>query len=268
MTASTERSPRTLILHPRYDEDSQALWQAAVQRGWPVERLDYRLGGSSWSTVPANLAADVAIYGGYMWAEHVATLLSRKLMSPPADWLTTLPERFTRRRIAVSTVGEVRRGSHGFPVFVKSLHGKQLASRVYASPDDLPDVGDEVQVLAQQPVEWSFEYRCFVDWQGIRAVSSYAVRGELEIGLYPDYASVVSVPELMNPLLAQQLAPQNPELLGTVMPCVIDVGCIEGVGMAVVEANPAWCSAVYGCDPRAVLDVVAASCASARRATG
>ncbi|MEO1353797.1 MAG: hypothetical protein AAFW84_34435 [Cyanobacteria bacterium J06635_15] len=29
----------TLILTPRYTEDSQALWRAAISLGWKVERL-------------------------------------------------------------------------------------------------------------------------------------------------------------------------------------------------------------------------------------
>ena len=37
---------------------------------------------------------------------------------------------------------------------------------------------------------------------------------------------------------------------------VIDVGRIKGSGWAVVEANAAWGSGIYGCDPDAVLDVV------------
>jgi hypothetical protein len=37
---------------------------------------------------------------------------------------------------------------------------------------------------------------------------------------------------------------------------VVDVGQIEGQGWAVVEANAAWGSGLYGCDPIAVLDVL------------
>lgn len=157
---------------------------------------------------------------------------------------------------------EVREGAFGWPVFVKSRHApmKTIGSRVYVKADDLPDVGDDVQVIAQEPVEWAFEYHCFVDWRGVRTLSSYALHGELETGLdlvarrFPSYAGMVSVPEFMGPLLAQQWMPES------VHGVVIDAGCIEGRGMAVVEANPAWCSGIYGCDPALVLDVVAAAC--------
>ena len=37
---------------------------------------------------------------------------------------------------------------------------------------------------------------------------------------------------------------------------VLDVGRIDGRGWAVVEANGAWGSGIYGCDPDEVLEVV------------
>ena len=37
---------------------------------------------------------------------------------------------------------------------------------------------------------------------------------------------------------------------------MIDVGRIEGRGWAVIEANPAYGSGIYGCDPQKVLEVV------------
>jgi hypothetical protein len=37
---------------------------------------------------------------------------------------------------------------------------------------------------------------------------------------------------------------------------VLDVGQIVGKGWVVVEANGAWGSGIYGCDPDVVLDVI------------
>lgn len=37
---------------------------------------------------------------------------------------------------------------------------------------------------------------------------------------------------------------------------VVDVGEIFGRGWAVIEANAAWGSGIYGCDPGRVLDVI------------
>jgi ATP-grasp domain, R2K clade family 2 len=251
----------TLVLHPRYDDDSQLLWQEAVRRGWAIERLDGYFAPAE--TVTRLVESErVVIYGGAMWGEHVAAQLGVTLLSPPADWLVTLPEQFTRRWVKVSTVGEVREGAFGWPVFVKSLHGKSLASRVYVSADDLPDVGDDVQVIAQEPVEWAFEYRTFLSGAGfVTTMSRYASNGDLDVGACdPRSAEGEEIEDLVDG--EETLFPRW---------AVVDAGHIKGRGMAVVEANPAWCSAVYGCDPAKVLDVVAGACIrqrSSERAIG
>ncbi|MBS1956049.1 MAG: ATP-grasp domain-containing protein [Cyanobacteria bacterium SZAS-4] len=48
---------------------------------------------------------------------------------------------------------------------------------------------------------------------------------------------------------------------------VIDVGTISGSGWAVVEANPAFGSEIYRCDPMPVLPVLARSIVSMQRIT-
>jgi len=44
---------------------------------------------------------------------------------------------------------------------------------------------------------------------------------------------------------------------------VVDVGLVEGLGWAVVEFNPAWCSGLLGADPAAVLGVLERACRDA-----
>jgi hypothetical protein len=39
--------------------------------------------------------------------------------------------------------------------------------------------------------------------------------------------------------------------------CVVDVGIMRGRGWGVIEANPAFGAGIYGCDPAAVLRVLA-----------
>ncbi len=41
---------------------------------------------------------------------------------------------------------------------------------------------------------------------------------------------------------------------------VLDVGHLQGRGWAVVEANAAWGSGIYGCEPASVLRVVERAC--------
>jgi hypothetical protein len=45
---------------------------------------------------------------------------------------------------------------------------------------------------------------------------------------------------------------------------VVDVGRVAGRGWAVVEANPAWGSGLYGCDAARVLPVLRGAVSQAR----
>lgn len=68
----------TLILPPRYSEDSNTIWRTAVQMGWNIERLQ------SWR-VPENFSPQngIVIYGESIWASFVAQQLGYSLYEPP-----------------------------------------------------------------------------------------------------------------------------------------------------------------------------------------
>ena len=66
----------TLILAPRYSDDSIKLWRASMALGWDVERL------SSWR-VPDHFAPDEpVIYGEPLFAEAIAEQLGLALVQP------------------------------------------------------------------------------------------------------------------------------------------------------------------------------------------
>lgn len=101
-----------LVLHPRYDEDSQLLWQAAISRGWQTLRITYDVAEHAKLQPtalfhPAGDLEQAVIYGGYMWAETIAAELGVTLLSPSDDWLVKLDPKWTRRKIWLSTVGKV-----------------------------------------------------------------------------------------------------------------------------------------------------------------
>lgn len=236
----------TLFLHPRYDEDSQLVWQEAVNRGWPVIRTDSAALGLEIS--------DPVVYGGYMWAPRIAESLGISLMAPADDWLATADWRLTRRLTMKWQVHEIRK----FPVFVKSLTAKVIPSRVYHSRDDLPPGCEDEWVLVQPVVQWEREYRAFVLDDEVRALSLYADHGELRIepwDVEATYHYGGAGAAYLTSVLRDLELPRA---------CVVDIGEIEGRDWfdrwAVVEPNPAWCSGLYACEPAAALDVIAASC--------
>lgn len=193
------------------------------------------------------------VYGGPRFAQFVAERLDLALIEPVDTWLPSLPRAFTQRSVQLIRAEDLRHV--GGAVFVKPPREKGLEARVYAA-GDLPESGDfsrDELLLISDPVRWQQEYRLFVLDQRVLTGSRYQSYGR------PDFAALDSDPD------ASAVRAFAEELLGQVgdsLPSavVIDVGWI-GSGdddrrLAVVEANMAWFSHRYECDPDHVLDVV------------
>ena len=242
----------TLLLHPRFDEDSQLIWQAAVSRGWSVMRAGYDLGLGPDPT----LRDELVLYGGAEWGASVAAQMGISLLSLPDDWLINASYDLTKRVSIKQTIRWTRERS-AFPVFAKSVTGKQIASRVYHSADDFPPESDDIEVLAQPPLQWMREYRAFVLDGEVRALSMYADNGQLRVEPW-GFGHSGTREAATFAYESVRLAENLPRAF------VLDVGELYGRDWfdrwAVVEPNPAWCSGLYACDPDKALDVIAASC--------
>lgn len=238
----------TLILSPRFTEDSQLLWRAANELGWDVERL------ASWS-VPESLRdlPDPVVYVEALLAPHVAKQLGLRLTEPPDDWLSTLPKEYRLREVQLGTLGEARR--HSGVHFVKPPNVKSFLARVYRANELPADFDDATPVLVAEVVAWEMEFRCFVLDRQLRTHSIYLRRGELQ--KEAQFASTPEEIDAMRRFVDRMLADPRVVLPRAV---VLDVGEIEGRGWAAVELNAAWGSGIYGCDPVEVLQVLRESC--------
>src|SRR5438132_7923079 len=118
----------TLILTPRFTEDAQALWRAAGQLGWGVERL------TSWR-VPEELRSvpDPVLYLEALFGPTLAEQLGVRLLEPAADWLPRLPEEFRKRRVSLTTLRAARALAE--PAFVKPPNDKSFPARVYTGAE-------------------------------------------------------------------------------------------------------------------------------------
>jgi hypothetical protein len=247
-----ERAMPTLLLTPRYTPDSQALMHAAMEAGWECVRL------RNWR-VPQEVADhDLVFYGEPLLAAVVADTLPYALLEPPFDWLPGLPLSYVQRDVLLTTLAEARRQPG--PVFMKPADDKCFPADVYASGVDLPVPGtlpEATPVLVAEPVTWELEMRCFVLDRQVVTLSPYLRLGQLaeaEDGSWPatddeiDAALAFAAMVLNNP--AVRLPPA----------VALDVGTIAGRGYAVIEANAAWGSGLYGCDPAQVLPVLQRAC--------
>jgi hypothetical protein len=242
----------TLVLPPRYTLDTRVLWKAAIFAGWDVERL------SSWQAPVWLKAKDVAIYGEPLFVSVVAQSLGITLQKPPLDWVASLPRTYSQRRIEFKSLAEARLGP--FPAFIKPAEDKFFVVQVFNEAGELPapdESSESIPTLVAEPVVWGTEYRCFVLERNVLTACPYSCRGALlqaEDGSWPaDEAERQEALAFADSLLADRTVGM-PEAL------VIDVGQIEERGWAVVEANPAWGSGIYGCDPDAVLKVIHRAC--------
>ena len=234
----------TLILTPRFTEDAQALWRAALQLGWDVERLQ------SWQ-VPAELrqVAEPVLYLEALFGQTLAAQFGLRLLEPELDWLPHLPPAFRQRRVSLTTLGACRDLVE--PAFIKPPNDKSFPARVYTGAELPPEYDDDSPVLVAEVVVWAQEFRCFILDRQLRTMSVYSRNGELQRDR--DFAATEVELAEAESFVKQILADPRVDLPRT---AVLDVGMIAGRGWAVVEQNAAWGAGIYGCDPVEVLAVL------------
>lgn len=236
----------TLLLSSRHTSDNQALWRAAIHRGWSVQR-------AQGIRLPALHDNNIVLYIESLYAPTIANQLGLRLLDIPENWLPSVPADLLKRNVSLSTLGEVKAFCHN--TFVKPPNEKSFQAKVYPNANALPtEFDDSTTVLISDPVEWELEFRCFCLNQQVVTLSPYFRAGELA-------AKTNFVCTDQERSAAQSLAETVLHATRDITPnaVVIDVGRISGKGWAVVEANAAWGSGIYGCKPSHVLDVIQAA---------
>lgn len=234
----------TLILTPRFTEDAQALWRAAGQLGWRVERL------TSWR-VPDEIRTvpDPVLYLEAMFGPMLAEQFGLRLLEPAIDWLPRVPEENRKRQVSLMRCREARMLTE--PAFIKPPNDKSFPAKVYRG-SELPDGYDEDSpVLVAEIVRWEVEFRCFVLNRKVETMSIYLRDGELqrEDGFAASSIELAEAEKFVECVLRDTRVELS-------RAAVLDVGIINGRGWAVVEQNAPWGSGIYGCDPHRVLEVL------------
>jgi hypothetical protein len=238
-----------LVLPPRYTDDSNALWRAAIAANWDIARLtDWRV---PLELRERDLSDGIAVYGEPLFVAVVAEALHLKPIEPPLDFLPQLPFELRGREVQLSTLAEARGITKA--AFIKPAGEKTFAAQVYESGAALP-VLDWLEaatpVLISEPVRWQVEIRCFVGDGQVQTLSPYwrdDKTAQEADGSWPmSDEERQGVQDFAVRVLSET----------TLQVGVLDVGIIAEFGWAVVEVNPAFGSGIYGCDPTKVLQVV------------
>src|SRR6185437_2633993 len=115
----------TLILSPRYSDDSITLRRAAIALDWDVMRL------ASWHCPEDFEPDEPVLYGEPLFNTAVAEQLGLTLIEPPEDFLVGLTREYLGRDVRLLTAAEARRLTG--PVFLKPPNQKTFPAKVYPS---------------------------------------------------------------------------------------------------------------------------------------
>jgi hypothetical protein len=184
---------------------------------------------------------NVRCYGGDMFCLTLAESLGLELISPPEDLLLRLARRWTCRAMSQCRLDEVER--RRFPLFAKSRSVQGLfRSGVFLRSEDLRrecwGLPADTEVLVSEVAPFDCEARAFV-----------ADRRVLDCAVYRGEGSVGEARRFAEELVAE--VKELPEVV------VIDVGRLQDSRWAIVEANPAWGSALRGCSVEKVIRCIA-----------
>ncbi|WP_377268442.1 ATP-grasp domain-containing protein [Peterkaempfera sp. SMS 1(5)a] len=243
---------RLLILSPRVTDTRLQLAAAAHRRS-----LRTAIAHGWRRPEEASTGAPAHLYGGPLLADCLGNALGLAPLEPPADWPARLPEELTCRRIEAVTLAEARRLRR--PAFVKPPGDKHFPARIYPDGSRLPGpdaMDDDLPVLVSDIVCFVHEYRLFVLDGAVHTASRFATGPALDMAPLDDDPREADV----HAFAREVLSAADGTLPSSV---VVDVGLLDDGRWAVVEANPAWASGGYACDPDRVLDAVVRAAAPA-----
>lgn len=210
------------------------------------------------------------------WAPHqhvarlavTARVTQPSLWSPGATWLTRVPAEHLHRRVWAGPLDDVAScplWQPGALVFAKpaEIKVRGLDARPYGTADAVTRAmlerhltGESLVVLSEL-VGFVEEYRCFVapgpdGAPTVVAASPYLVH-DVTWDAWDDASSAP------DPTAAAAFAQQVVAAVDGPAGYVVDVGRLADGRWAVVEANAAWSSNPYHCDPAGVVAAVLAA---------
>lgn len=242
----------TLVLPPSHSEDTVRLAQAALRAKWRTVRLE------GWAIPEGQTIPEPVLYGETSFASTLASQLGVRLLEPPLDLSARLPQRFVRRPIETTTLGEARKKKGTY--VIQPAAKKVFPKKVYADGAGLPgpkQLPDPTPVLVEAVVSWEWEYRFFASDGIVASYSPYrknrgAAKDAEGKWLFDESRDGEAMDFVQDLLVAA--AGLFPAAL------VLDVGRMPDGKWAFVDALCPSEAALYGCSDERVLPVIARAC--------
>jgi hypothetical protein len=171
----------------------------------------------------------ISCYGSVFFCETISTSQDMQLVSPNDDVLCEIPHRWLHRWIKTSQIS--RLDPLEFPTFAKPAKQHLFRAGVFYSKSELEveccGLQTSIDLLISEPVIFEVEARAWILHEDI-----------CDISFYCSHHNMRACSSFVRSFIKEvHLADAY----------VLDVGYIRGRGWAVIEANPAWASALRGC---------------------
>jgi hypothetical protein len=240
---------KLLLLHNRYTPDDGDIWRAAIQAGWKTQRTDFL-------RVEQHIAESgcdhVRYYGNTLHAEQIKNRVPFEFVPLCEDyhWLTQA-EMFTQRKIEIVRFGALKQPFDN-DIFVKPLNHKWFEGKVYKAGESISGAcGEEDYVYVSQIVDMVDEIRCFVLDGKVVTASFYRINKIFD-------------PQPVSEALMEGLSYETKAICETFkLPrgVVLDFAPVTGWRnkFRLIEANEAYASGLYLCDPAKCFEVIQAS---------
>lgn len=225
-----------LLIPEKTDAEFEQVFTTWTNSGGQIKRL-----GKYWIR-DENLAKQkIAIYGNQTFALVLAQIYDVELLSPDDTLIARLEGKWTKRHIALKTIGQITAGD--FPVFIKPVIPKIFAAKVFETIADFKAVtaglSDEEELLVSSIVDpIQAEARAFIRNGVVK-----------DIALYEGIADLTAGKNFLTDFINIHKG-QLPNVV------VVDIACHEQLGWFVLEFNACWGAGLNNCNADQVIDCI------------
>lgn len=239
-----------LVLPFKNTKEDQGLWREALKRGWKT----FRISENNADEMPQG--DTVRYYGNILNKIQIEKHLPINFLPISHSLLSDLDISWTNRRIKMVEFSQLE-----WPLkedtFIKCVDVKWLEARVYKKEESRPEQFQSMlptdKIYVQEVKQFINEVRCFVLDRRVTTASYYRKNREF----FPEN---IPLDELHLGLRAMSYGLTTPHIHDQLpRGVVLDFGQDDRGVWSLIEANEAWASGLYDCDPSEVFDTVVAS---------